>query len=617
MSASSIGYVVWGITSGFQKNLFSHNLSETIKSSLNDIRDLCQSHYSDFYSIERIGSETLVSLYDPTVMDYSGSRKAYIVFSIIFPSGSVPSASVLELLTSFKNYYKVESAGLPNQEIFLRKLLEFNTKTSTNSNASVGTQIGFKDYTSLDQIKEVFAELDILDYSKIYFFDRPNAFVSSNPNFNAVTSLERKYTLKINNFISNEHKINKNGIEVKPEGFSKLDEKTVQISNLRKFDKITISYNSNIVENFVAHEKASVYLSSPVKNDPTPSSSNHFVFTHFDSKRYYVKVNDIQIQSLTTAENKLMITLPSGNAIIQIIDKEKGRLAKTLIPQEMHAGSFDMNTITEATSTGQVNGQSRGGGIDISGIDTGSHSNKSGRSKKSLIALFLVLFIGALGFTFWKVGLFTDEPPVIVTGPGAVLPQPTPAPPGNSLDTTNDVTSPIPPGAKSDNKNPAGYTVLEKAKSYITEAGYTTPSNGVTYRYFNGKWETKNGASWRPTTTKEKDFLLAKCFSKNATPTTPTPVVPGTPPPVTKAPVVPTPPPPPPAAACNCKTADAITKAAKIAKTEFDAKKNTKKDRADLRTELGIQIKKFSETCATDCSTQITAAKLAITKIPN
>jgi hypothetical protein len=607
MSANSIGYVVWGITSGFQKNLFSHNLSETIKSSLNDIRDLCQSHYSDFYSIERIGSETLVSLYDPTVMDYSGSRKAYIVFSIIFPSGSVPSASVLELLASFKNYYKVESSGLPNQEIFHRKLVEFTTKTSTNSNASVGTQIGFKDYTSIDQIKEVFAELDILDYSKIYFFDRPNAFVSSNPNFIVVTSLERKYTVKINNFISNEHKINKNGIEVKPEGFSKLDEKTVQISNLRKFDKITISHNSNIVENFDAHVKASVYLSTPIKIDPTPSSSNQFVLTNFDSKRYYVKVNERQIQSLTNVENKLMITLPSGNAMIQIIDKEKGRLAKTLMPQEMQAGSFDMNTITEASSTGQVSGQNGGGGIDISGTDTGSHSNKSGRFKKSLMALFLVLFIGALGFTFWKVGLFTDEPPVIVTGPGAVLPQTTPTPPtlptpGNPKDSTKV------PGIKSDLKNPDGYTVLEKAKTYITEGGYKTPSNGVTYRYFNGKWETKQGTSWIPTKTSDKNYHLGACFSKNAPPATPLPPPSGIPPVVSGTP----PPPPPPAAAtCDCNTA------VKIKNEAIAANSLGKNARKAKKNELIESNASFIKTCATECDTYIKDAQSAIDDIKN
>ena len=613
MSANSIGYVVWGITSGFQKNLFSHNLSETIKSSLNDIRDLCQSHYSDFYSIERIGSETLVSLYDPTVMDYSGSRKAYIVFSIIFPSGSVPSASVLELLASFKNYYKVESSGLPNQEIFHRKLVEFTTKTSTNSKASVGTQIGFKDYTSIDQIKEVFAELDILDYSKIYFFDRPNAFVSSNPNFIVVTSLERKYTVKINNFISNEHKINKNGIEVKPEGFSKLDEKTVQISNLRKFDKITISHNSNIVENFDAHVKASVYLSTPIKIDPTPSSSNQFVLTNFDSKRYYVKVNERQIQSLTNVENKLMITLPSGNAMIQIIDKEKGRLAKTLMPQEMQAGSFDMNSITEASSTGQVSGQNGGGGIDISGTDTGSHSNKSGRFKKSLMALFLVFLIGALGFTFWKVGLFTDEPiggsepPLIITTPDVAHPAGTIASVDAQPGITKKAPAPLPPGIKSDNKNPAGYTVLEKAKSYITESGYKTPSNGVIYRYFNGKWETKKGASWIPSTTSDKIYHLASCFSKNALP------IPSTPPSPPKAPVVPTPPPvtPPRPAACDCNTAVAIkTDADAAAKIKSSAMRKSKKE------ELTGQIFTFQSSCATECATEIKAALYAIFKIP-
>ena len=92
---NSLGFVVWGVKNGFQNNLFSHNLSESIRTTLIDIQELCMPQYSDFYSIERIGGDTLVSLYDPTMMDYSGSRKAYIVFSIIFPQGIAPSADVL------------------------------------------------------------------------------------------------------------------------------------------------------------------------------------------------------------------------------------------------------------------------------------------------------------------------------------------------------------------------------------------------------------------------------------------------------------------------------------------------------------------------------------------
>ncbi len=219
------------------------------------------------------------------------------------------------------------------------------------------------------------------------------------------------------------------------------------------------------------------------------------------------------------------------------------------------------------------------------------------------MALFLVLFIGVLGITFWKVGLFTAEPPVLVTGPGAVPPPTPPTLPGNSSDTTKKAPAPLPPIPKSDNKNPAGYTVLEKAKSYITEGGYTTPSNGATYRYFNGKWETKNGTSWIRTTTREKEFLLAKCFSKNATPVVP--VTPTTAPAVTKTlPVRPA-----PAAICDCERAVIIGIEAIAAKKLLPNARKYKKN------ELIESIFSFYKTCATHCATEIWIAQNAIDAI--
>ena len=177
-----------------------------------------------------------------------------------------------------------------------------------------------------------------------------------------------------------------------------------------------------------------------------------------------------------------------------------------------------------------------------------------------------------------------------------------------SVDAQPDISkkapAPISPIPKSDNKNPDGYTVLEKAKTYITEGGYTTPSSGATYRYFNGKWENKNGTSWIPTKTSDKNYHLGTCFSKNAPPTPPVVPEKAPPPPVTKAIGVTT-------TTCDCKTAKAIKNAADT----WIIKSST--TRKSMKQELKMKINRFRVgSCATECATDITAALDAISKIP-
>jgi len=350
------------------------------------------------------------------------------------------------------------------------------------------------------------------------------------------------------------------------------------LSPERSANFFSISIESDIYSLGLIYWHVFVFAKSPVKNWKLITENKYFAPTE--------TIWDSFFESCLNNELKFK----SDNKIANIIN---------LLPKNSNVSS-------------QSIGEKENSNIDIA--KSPKATNESRRSKKSFKALFLVLFIGALGLTFWKVGLFTAEPPVIVNGPGAVLPQTTPTPPtlptpGNPKDSTKV------PGIKSDNKNPDGYTVLEKAKTYITEGGYKTPSNGETYRFFNGKWEMKKGNIWKPTTTSDKNYHLATCFSKNAIPATPLPPPSGIPPVVsgttTKAPGVTPPPPPPPPATCNCAQAVAIKTAADAA-----AKNKSSTNRDSMRDELTEQINTFKKSCADKCNTEINAAVYAISIIP-
>ena len=503
---NSLGFVVWGVKNGFQNNLFSHNLSESIRTTLIDIQELCMPQYSDFYSIERIGGDTLVSLYDPTMMDYSGSRKAYIVFSIIFPQGIAPSADVFELLGSFKNYYKVESNGLPSQEIFHRKLIEFNVKSSTPPNSSGGTQIGFKNYVSFDEIKEVFTDLDILDYRKIYFFDRPNSYVTSNPNFVSVTSLERKYTVQIQNYNAHDYQISINGITANSSLVKQVAQGKVEITDLNKIDKIEIKRGgAQLIESFYVRDRQHVILPLPKVDHPS-----HFTIRNFDPSRYRVLVNKQEQPTSHMSGSELKIAISTEHVVVEIVDKTTNATLQThdTILNKTYVMLFNggnRTTGTPLTGSGIIGG-------NLGGSTFGEQEKPKKKSKRGLILVLSSVVLLAGLATGWQLGWFKwgVEPPVV----GGTTTNAKPQTGTDNVGINNN------PEEEVKLINPEGLTVKPGKEAVLTENGLN--KEGSLYRYYNGKWEVKpktadgTKSNWQALNKADKTFIIALFFSINS-----------------------------------------------------------------------------------------------------
>ncbi len=497
---NSLGFVVWGVKNGFQNNLFSHNLSESIRTTLIDIQELCMPQYSDFYSIERIGGDTLVSLYDPTMMDYSGSRKAYIVFSIIFPQGIAPSADVFELLGSFKNYYKVESNGLPSQEIFHRKLIEFNVKSSTPPNSSGGTQIGFKNYVSFDEIKEVFTDLDILDYRKIYFFDRPNSYVTSNPNFVAVTSLERKYTVQIQNYNAHDYQISINGITATSSLVRQVAQGKVEITDLNKIDKIEIKRGgAQLIESFYVRDRQHVTLPLPKVDHPS-----YFTIRNFDPSRYRVMVNKQEQPTSDIIGSELKVAISTEHVFVEIVDKQTNAVVQT------HDTRIN-KTYVMLFQGGNVTNRPPVGGGNSGGSSIGFTEKPKKKSKAGLIiTLSSIVILSVVAIIIWKSGFYKDEEtPKFVDSTTNVAPK---------AGTDNVIPKPVDPIENNGLIQPEGYTVKDASVDILTDKGLLHKERY--YRYFKGKWEyceVSNKKIWKIPTTKDIAVILNNFFNKNET----------------------------------------------------------------------------------------------------
>jgi hypothetical protein len=409
------------------------------------------------------------------MMDYSGSRKAYIVFSIIFPQGLAPSSDVFELLGSFKNYYKVESNGLPSQEIFHRKLIEFNVKSSTPPNSSGGTQIGFKNYVSFDEIKEVFTDLDILDYRKIYFFDRPNSYVTSNPNFVSVTSLERKYTVQIQNYNAHDYQIFINGITATSSLVKQVAQGKVEITDLNKIDKIEIKRGgAQLIESFYVRDRQHVTLPLPKVDHPS-----YFTIRNFDPSRYRVMVNKQEQPTSHMTGSELKVAISTEIVVVDIIDKQTNavlqthdtRLNKTYVM--LFNGGSNRTTGVPLTGSGIIGG-------NLGGSTFGEQEKPKKKSKAGLIVILSsVVLLAAVGISGWKLGWFGNETNTAGTGTKNEESNS-----GTDNNNKTDTTStPDPPKLV----NPPGYTVKTGSEAILTEKGILN-SNKRYYRFYNDKF---------------------------------------------------------------------------------------------------------------------------------
>jgi hypothetical protein len=497
---NNLGFVVWGVKNGFQNNLFSHNLSESIRTSLVDIQELCMPQYGVFYSIERIGFDTLVSLYDPTVMDYSGSRKAYIVFSIIFPAGFSPASNIFDLLESFRNYYKVESNGLASNEIFLRKLNEFNVKSSSLANANFGTTIGYKNYENIAELTEIFSDIDILDYRKVYFFDRPNSYVTSNPNFTAVTSLQRKYSVDLINYNPHDFQITINGIAVTNENLH-IQGPYAKLINLKRYDKIEIKRGgSQPVASFNANEKNRVDLPKT-----QPATPKEFIIRNLNPNKHRVVVNDMEQPTSHMTGSELRVAISTPHVRVKIIDKVSNHTIQEH-DTTLH-NTYVMMIISYGVGTGGNGGTGGAGG---NGGNSGNAGNDKPRKKSKaglIITLSSIVILAIVAIVLWKSGIFDEEvnPPVAGTTQNA---------------SPNAGTKNVVPEPAVINEYP-GYTLKSKYPAFKTKEGFKE-SNDDIYRLKDGKLEvryyqseSKNNGAW----TEMKNPLLASVlksyFDKN------------------------------------------------------------------------------------------------------
>jgi hypothetical protein len=514
---ANLGYVIWGVKNGFQNNIFSHNLTDTIKNSLVDIQSLCMPQYNEFYSISRVAGFTLVSLYNPDTRDFKG-RKAYIVFSILFPSGIFPAGDIFELLNKFKKNYMQDSSGIINPDIFYKYLMEFSVTSGIGSNSPLGSKIGYKIYSSNDEIKDVFRELEILDFQKVYFFDKPDSYVTNNPNFIEVTSLERKYNVQIQNYNPHDFIIKVNGIRLDSTEIISVGQGKIEIKNLRKTDKIDVFRGGNqTIHSFYVKDQQLVTL--PL---PKIEHQGYFTIRGLDPTRYRVKVNGQEQPTSHMSGSELKIAISTEHVVVEIIDKATNAIIQT------HDTRINKPPFVMMIPGGNSHPRQPVNGGNSGGSSIGFTEEPKKKKIGLILTLCSVVLLVLLGITGWQLGWIKWGEEQVVGGTTTTNAEPTKG-------TGNVTVNPQP--VENSPLNPEGYIVKSGREDILTEKGLLH-SNNRYYRYVNGKWEyseKSNKNNWNTASKDDIDVMLDKYFDKNKTPS-PTPPPTGPTPPTPKTP---------------------------------------------------------------------------------
>jgi hypothetical protein len=396
-----------------------------------------------------------------------------------------------------------DSSGIINPEIFYKYLMEFSVTSRTESNSAFSSKIGYKIYSSIDEIKDIFRELEILDYQKVYFFDRPDISMTHLPNFEQVESLEKRYSVDLIKYNPHDFTIKVNGMPSNSFEVVSTGQGKVGIKNLRKTDKLEIFRGSSQpITSFYVKDQQLVTLPLPKIEQPS-----HFTIRNLDPSRYRVKVDGQEQLTSHMSGSELKIAISTEHVIVEIVDKTTNAIVHThdTTLNKTYVMLFQGGNGTYRPPVGGSGGNSAGSSI-------GFTEEPKKKSKTALIlTLCSVVLLAGLGITGWLLWFEgeNEKPPISGNGTKNTTP---------NVGSDNEVSN---ENEQEEVKliNPEGLTVKPGKESILTEKGLN--KEGSFYRYFENKWEVKpktadgTKSNWQTLKEADKTFIIALFFSIN------------------------------------------------------------------------------------------------------
>ena len=213
-----IGFVVWGVRSGFKNNWLTSNVDSSVLSALTDeMRIYCHGTVTEFLSIEKVNNFNVVTIYNPNTTDHVG-RRAYMAISIVVPKGYGLAGNVIgcmeELMATYSSKQgnamvnKVSSSDF--DPILAKLTATINSKTKFDG----AEKLGIFKTTDFNSCNIHFQDLTICEYKKVYFLKEPIAALEKKEGIELVRAFRKPNLISINGYNPQLHEITINDRKV-------------------------------------------------------------------------------------------------------------------------------------------------------------------------------------------------------------------------------------------------------------------------------------------------------------------------------------------------------------------------------------------------------------------
>ncbi len=214
---NNLGIIVWGIRNGFKNNWLSYNVSPQVQQNFtDDMRQICNGTVDKFFSIERLASHSVLSIFNPNMKDHVG-RRAYIAISIVVPNGfSFRGNPIAALQNMMKDYESKQANAMVNiiEVEELVKYLETLSPFQKSTGSTIPSKIGFFTCTDFEQDALIhFQEASIYGFRKVFFLKGENLALNQVVGIVPAYSFERPLQLTLEGFDSNRYSVRINSTQ--------------------------------------------------------------------------------------------------------------------------------------------------------------------------------------------------------------------------------------------------------------------------------------------------------------------------------------------------------------------------------------------------------------------
>ena len=320
MLGKDIGYIIWGVTDGFQKGILCSSEvpgTEELKSFPNDkMRQICNETrgIGYFYGINITNNYSFVSVFNGNLRDRVG-RGAYISITLFTKKSSSFSVNVVSKLHSLMDFYvskQGESLNLNfTKEQFEEQLKNISSEKDYSGISPVSEKQGLYVYRSEIEIEQYFKSPKIEGFNEVLFFnDTKPDLLEKLTRYEKVKEF-RKYTqVKLRGYDSSRYTLYLDGQLLNPTntveyGCSALPNQTIKVVDSKtKTTQTFFVGNSNTEKNL--SQLFYVENKKPKNNDKVKMVLVAVVFLIIGSiaaYRFSSRENNQETQITQTTEN--------------------------------------------------------------------------------------------------------------------------------------------------------------------------------------------------------------------------------------------------------------------------------------------------------------------------